>query len=96
MGNAVYVVYSEWVGGGLRVFAVCHNRNAAQMARSRVAKGKVKTGGKTAYYTGPVGDPYACEIYVVPVQVDVLYPNGLDEKKLNEFGGNSNDREVIH
>ena len=96
MTNAVYIVYSEWVAGGLRVFAICRNRKVAQMARARVARGKVKLPGKrTRYYDAALPNPYASEICIVPVQVDVLYPDGLDEKKLNEIRGNLNESEVI-
>jgi hypothetical protein len=96
LGNSVFVVYSEWVAGGLCVFAICKNRKAASMARSRVAKDKVKVGSRTRYMNAEAGNPYASEIRIVSVQMDVLYPRGLDEAKLNEFSGNGNEKELIH
>lgn len=97
MKGAVHIVFSRWVSGGLRVFAVCSSRKAAEMARGRVAEGKKRDSvtKRVWFYDRPLGDPYACEICIVKVQVDVLYPRGLDEAKLNEFAGNSNEKEII-
>jgi hypothetical protein len=95
--GAVYLVYSCWVAGGLKVFAVCSSRKAAEMARSRVAKGKKRdsASGRVWYYDAPLLDPYACELHIQKVRVDMLYPWGLEEKKLDDFEGNSEKTEVI-
>lgn len=92
-----YLVFKPTVSSaGMFVYAVCSSRKAAEMARSRVAKGKRKSPGGTRYYDlPPDSSPYATEIRIVKVQVDVLYPNGLNEKKLHEFAGNLNEKEVI-
>ena len=96
MANAVFLVYCDLPGGGLRAYAICSSRKAANMARSRVAKGKKKLPGeRTTYYDLPLSNPYTAELHVVNVLVDRLYPQGLDEKKLEEFAGNLNLSEVI-
>lgn len=97
MKGAVYLVYSVWVSGGLKVLAVCSSRKAAGMARGRLAKGKKRdsAGGRVWYYDKPLSDPYACELHIQKVRVDVLYPNGLDERKLDDFEGNTEKTEVI-
>jgi len=96
MANAVFVVYADCIGGGLNVYALCMNRKAAVMARSQVAQAKEKLSGhRCRYYNLPLSNPYRSEIRIVSVVVDVVYRNGLDERKLGEFSGNSNEKEVI-
>ena len=97
MANAVFLVYTNCIAAcGLKVYAICSDRKAAEMARSRVAKGKEKLPGeRTRYYDLPVGHTYAAQLRIVKVLVDRLYPEGLDEKKLEEFAGNLNEQEII-
>ena len=97
MGNAVFVVFKSTISAaGIFVFAICHNRKAAEMARNRVAKCKRAMHRERVrfYDISPESSPYAAEIRIVKVQVDVLYPGGLDEKKLLDFV-NLNESEVI-
>ena len=96
MRGAVHVVFSEWVSGGLRVYAICTSRKAAEMARNRIAKGKRSLpGNRIRYYDlPPDSSPYACQVRITKVRVDVLYPESLEEKKLTEFY-NNNEQEVI-
>jgi len=95
--GAFHVVFKPAISvAGIFVYAICTSYKAAGMARSRVAKGKKRLpGGRMRYYDVPLPNPYAVEIQIVKVRVDVLYPNGLDEKKLDEFSGNRNESEVI-
>ena len=92
MGNAVFVVFKSTISdAGIVVFAICHNRKAAEMARNNVARFKR---GKKFYDLNPDETPYAAEVRISKVQVDVLYREGLDEAKLLDFV-NLNELEVI-
>lgn len=79
MDNTVYMVYSVWVAGGLRVFAICGSSSAAQRARKRVAKGTVKVGKRTRYFDAALPNVYACQLHILPVQVNVSYAQGLED-----------------
>lgn len=97
MGDAVYAVFKSTISAaGIFVFAICRNRKAAEMTRNRLAKCKRAMPGERIkfYDVSPEYSPYAAEIRIVKVQVDVLYPGGLDEKKLLDFV-NLNELEVI-
>jgi hypothetical protein len=98
--GAVHVVFKDTVSAaGICVYAICSSRKAAVMARSRVAKAKKRNhpgpAGTIIYYDRPLSDPYAAEIRIVKIQVDVLYREGLDEAKLDEFAGNLNEQGII-
>jgi hypothetical protein len=97
VGNAVFIVFKSTVSAaGIFVFAICRNRKAAEMARNRMAQCKrALPGDRVRFYdVSPESNPYAVEIRIVKVQVDVLYPGGLDEKQLLDFV-NLSESEVI-
>jgi hypothetical protein len=96
VGNAVFVVFKSAISAGIFVFAICCNRKAAEMARNRLAKCKrALPGGRVRFYdVSPESSPYATQIRIAKVLVDVLYPGGLDEKQLLDFV-NLNELEVI-
>ena len=96
MVNAVFVVYSCWAGGGLKVLVICMNHKAAVMARSKVAGAKEKQPGeRTRYYDLPRSNPYCSELHIVRVLADRIYPRGLEESKLEDFSGDLEKSEVI-
>lgn len=102
MKAEVFVVYrSDISTDQMTIYAICTSRKGAEMARNKLKK--LRIGGQLVFPKEVIGDarfspktfPYGRPFKIAKVSVDMLYPHGLSEHKLHEFGGNDNEKEVI-